>query len=59
MSAKLPSPAEVLAEYRAQRQALRVMAQLYCNLKAPAAFNQVHSAISYVDELIQYLEHHQ
>lgn len=35
------------------------MAQLYCNLKAPAAFNQVHSAISYVDELIQYLEHHQ
>lgn len=35
------------------------MAQLYVNLKAYAAFNQVHTAIAYLDNLIQHLEHHQ
>lgn len=56
--AHLPNPAEVLADCKAQRQALRVMAQLYVNLKAYAAFNQVHTAIAYLDNLIQHLEHH-
>ena len=57
--AHLPNPAEVLADCKAQRQALRVMAQLYSNFKARAAFMQVHEAVAYLDRLIQHLEHHQ
>lgn len=57
--AHLPSPAEVLAECKTQRLALRIMAQLYSNLKARTAFMQVHEAVAYLDRLIQHLEHHQ